>query len=57
MVTVYINVPNVDEALKKAVGLGAKTVAEPMDVPGGPRIAQFADMDGNVIGLMTMLMG
>ena len=55
-VTVYINVPSVDEALKKAVGLGAKTVAEPMDVPG-PRIAQFSDMDGNVIGLMTMPMG
>ena len=56
-VTVYINVPNVDEALKKANGLGAKTVAEPMDVPGGPRIAQFSDPDGNMIGLMTMQMG
>lgn len=57
MVTVYINVPNVDEALKKAVGLGATTVMGPDDVPGGPRIAQFADPDGNVIGIMTMPMG
>jgi predicted enzyme related to lactoylglutathione lyase len=54
MVTVYISVPDVAAALKKAEGLGAKTVMPPMDVPGGPRIAQFADPDGNVIGLMTM---
>ena len=53
-VTVYINVPNVDEALKKAIGLGGKAVMEPDDVPGGPRIATFADPDGNMIGLMTM---
>jgi predicted enzyme related to lactoylglutathione lyase len=55
-VTVYINVPNVDEALKKAVGLGGKVMMEPDDVPNGPRIATFADPDGNMIGLMTMAM-
>jgi len=27
-------------------------VLVPTDVPGGPRIAQFADPDGNVIGLL-----
>jgi predicted enzyme related to lactoylglutathione lyase len=52
-----VNVPNVDEALKKAVSLGGKTVMEPDDVPGGPRIAQFADPDGNTIGLMTLPTG
>ena len=57
MVTFYINVPNVDEALKKAVSLGGTAVMGPDDVPGGPRIAQFSDPDGNVIGLMTMQMG
>jgi predicted enzyme related to lactoylglutathione lyase len=56
-VTFYVNVPNVDEALKKAVSLGGKTVMEPDDVPGGPRIAQFADPDGNTIGLMTLPTG
>ncbi|MBI5283570.1 MAG: VOC family protein [Chloroflexi bacterium] len=57
MVTIYIAVPNVDEALKKAVSLGAKAVMGPDDVPGGPRIAQFSDPDGNVIGIMTMPTG
>lgn len=53
-VTVYVNVPDVDDALKKAVSLGGKVVMPPDDVPGGPRIAQFADPDGNMIGLMTL---
>ena len=57
MVTFYIQVPNVDEALKKAEGLGAKIVMPADDVPGGPRIGMFADLDGNTIGVMTMQMG
>lgn len=57
MTTFYVNVPNVDEALKKAEGLGAKIVMPGNDVPGGPRIGLFADLDGNTIGVMTMQMG
>jgi predicted enzyme related to lactoylglutathione lyase len=52
MVTVYVEVDDLDAALKKAESLGGKTIMPPMDVPGGPKLAQFADPDGNVIGLM-----
>jgi uncharacterized protein len=54
MVTFYVNVPDVAAALKTAESLGAKTVLAPTAVPGGPEIAQFADLDGNVIGLSKM---
>lgn len=53
-VTFYVNVPDVAAALKKAESLGGKTVMPPMDVPGGPQIAQFSDPEGNVIGLSKM---
>lgn len=52
MVTVYVEVPDLDEALRKAEGLGAKTVMGPQAVPGGPTIAMFQDPDGNAIGLI-----
>jgi predicted enzyme related to lactoylglutathione lyase len=52
MVTFYVEVADPAAALKKAEKLGAKTVMQPTDVPGGPRIAQFADPEGNVIGLV-----
>jgi hypothetical protein len=39
-------------ALKNAERLGGKTVMPPQDIPGGPQIAQFADPEGNVIGLV-----
>ena len=51
-VTFYVAVPDLAAALKKAEGLGARTVMSPMQVPNGPEIAQFADPDGNVIGLL-----
>ena len=54
MVTFYVNVPDIAAALKKAESLGGKTVMPPMAVPGGPEIAQFADPEGNVIGLSKM---
>jgi predicted enzyme related to lactoylglutathione lyase len=50
--TVYVDVDNLQATLDKAKGLGAEVVMPPMDVPGGPTIAQFRDPDGNVIGLM-----
>jgi hypothetical protein len=51
-VTFYVEVPDLDAALAKAASLGGKTVSPPMDVPNGPRIAHFADPEGNVIGLL-----
>jgi predicted enzyme related to lactoylglutathione lyase len=50
--TVYVAVDDVQTALDKAKGLGAEVVMPPMDVPGGPQIAQFRDPQGNVVGIM-----
>lgn len=51
MVTVYVEVEDLDTTLKTVESLGGKTVLPPSDVPGGPRLALFADLDDNVIGL------
>ena len=51
MVTIYVEVPDLDAALAKVQANGGSTVLPPSDVPGGPKLAQFADPDGNVIGL------
>jgi predicted enzyme related to lactoylglutathione lyase len=48
----YVAVPDVQAALDKVGELGGTTVTPPMDVPGGPTIAFFADPAGNRIGLM-----
>ena len=52
MVTFYVQVVDPYETLKKAESLGGKTVMPPRDVPGGPTMAQLADPEGNVIGLV-----
>lgn len=52
MVTVYVQVANLGETLKKAEEMGGGTVMPPMDVPDGPTIAQMRDPEGNVIGLV-----
>jgi predicted enzyme related to lactoylglutathione lyase len=51
-VTFYVGVPDLDASLKKIESLGGKTVAPPMEVPGGPMIAMFADPEGHVVGLV-----
>jgi predicted enzyme related to lactoylglutathione lyase len=51
-VTVYVDVDDLQATLDKAKSLGGEVVMPPMDVPGGPKIAQFKDPDGNVIGIM-----
>jgi hypothetical protein len=51
-VTFYVQVADLQAALAKAESLGGKTVAPPMEVPGGPAIAMFADPEGHVIGLV-----
>jgi uncharacterized protein len=50
-VTIYVDVADLDATLAKAEELGGKTVMPPSDVPGGPKLAQFSDPDGNLIGL------
>jgi hypothetical protein len=39
----YVQVDDPAAALEKIKSLGASTVSEPVDVPGGPTIAHFAD--------------
>jgi len=51
-VTFYVEVDDPAAALEKIGSLGGSTVQEPMDVPGGPTIALFADPEGHVIGLV-----
>jgi predicted enzyme related to lactoylglutathione lyase len=50
-VTVYVQVPDLQATLDRAVANGGKVVMPPMEIPGVVSIAQFADPDGNVIGL------
>ena len=49
---VYFGVANVDEAHKKAVGLGAKEMLPPADFPGG-RFSILSDPQGATFGLLT----
>ncbi len=51
MVTVYIDVPDLEASLAKVESLGGKVIMPPMDVPGGPKIAMFSDTAGNMVGL------
>jgi predicted enzyme related to lactoylglutathione lyase len=48
----YVGVEDLQAKIDAAQALGATTIMPPMDVPGGPSIAMFADPDGNLIGLM-----
>ena len=50
-VTVYAQVADLQLTLDQAEKLGGKTLLPPSDVPGGPRLALFADPTGNIIGL------
>jgi predicted enzyme related to lactoylglutathione lyase len=38
-------------ALDRVERLGGKTVLPPTEVPGGPKLAMFADPAGNITGL------
>jgi uncharacterized protein len=51
-VTFYVEVPDLEATLKDAEAKGAKTVMGPEAVPGGPTIAMFEDLEGNIIGLL-----
>jgi predicted enzyme related to lactoylglutathione lyase len=51
-VTFYIQVEDLQAALDKVAANGGSTIAPPMDIPGGPSIALFADPEGHVVGLV-----
>lgn len=51
-VTFYIQTDDLAASLEKVKAAGGSTVSPPMDVPGGPSIALFADPEGHVVGLV-----
>jgi predicted enzyme related to lactoylglutathione lyase len=51
-VSVYAQVDDLQATLDKAEKLGGKTILSPTEVPGGPKLALFADPAGNVTGLI-----
>ena len=51
-VSIYVQVVDPADTLRQVESMGGKTVMPPMDVPGGPTIAQFQDPEGNTIGLV-----
>ncbi len=48
----YVQVEDVQSHLDKAVNLGGRVVMPLMEIPNMVTYAQFADLDGNVIGLV-----
>ena len=51
-VSIFVQVLDPDETLRKAEEMGGRAVMQPFDVPGGPTIAQMADPEGNLVGLV-----
>lgn len=47
----YVQVPNVEAALKKAENLGGKRRMGPEGTPGTLVVGQFADPEGHLIGV------
>ena len=51
-VSVYAQVDDLQATLDRVEQLGGKTVLPPSEVPGGPKLAMFADPAGNITGLL-----
>ena len=47
----YVQVADIEEKLRTIEQLGGRTVLPRTTVPDGPTIGQFADPEGNVVGL------
>ncbi len=52
--TFYVGVPDIEAAFLTVAELGGRKLAGPYDVPGGPKIALFADPEEHVIGLVEI---
>ncbi len=52
-VTVYVEVPDVEDALTRAEGLGATRIMGPETIMERVDVGHFADIEGHVIGLIT----
>ena len=55
-VTVYIAVDDPQAQLDKVESLGGKTVMPVTEIPGMVTLAQFADPEGNVVGIVKNAM-
>lgn len=53
-VTIYVETDDLDATLQTATDLGAAVVVPVTEVPGFVTFAQFADPDGNTIGLVQV---
>jgi predicted enzyme related to lactoylglutathione lyase len=51
-VSIYARVRDLQGTLDRVEKLGGKTILPPTEVPGGPKLAMFADPAGNVTGLL-----
>lgn len=51
-VILFIQVLDLSASLEKAKTLGGSVITQPFDVPGGPTIAQIADPEGTLVGLV-----
>src|SRR5438093_13484798 len=51
-VSIFVQVVDLHETLRRAEEMGGKATMQPIDVPGGPTIAQIADPEGNLVGLV-----
>jgi len=51
-VSIYAQVSDLHATLDRVEKLGGKTILPPSDVPGGPKLAMFADPAGNITGLL-----
>lgn len=52
LVTIYVQVPDPQAYLNKVEEMGGKTIVPVTEIPGSVTFAQFADPEGNVIGLL-----
>ena len=52
-VTIYVQVPDVQTYLDRAVELGAKMLVPETPIPGTGSFAWIADPEGNIIGLFN----
>jgi predicted enzyme related to lactoylglutathione lyase len=50
--SIYAQVNDLHATLDRVEKLGGKTILPPSDVPGGPKLAMFADPAGNITGLL-----
>jgi predicted enzyme related to lactoylglutathione lyase len=51
-VTIYVGVPDVGEALERAVALGGERVSGPTAVGEGVEVGMLRDPEGHLIGVM-----